>query len=576
MTSHSSRDQLLRYLDGELSSSVMRETATHLQACWSCQVELDRLKQHIALIVDAETEVLGSSLPPPPRPWPRLEPRLEKATESGIPFWRKLAIFAPLSRMSLAYGSSALGLLIIAMMIWVPVATVSAKEALSKAIVAGKERQSIAPQQVIRQRVRVKKIAAGAGDRTAALESWKSSKSAYWNSGADPLNTELLARYQAIGLAAALPLSPGAMESWARLAGSEPSASSEGNHVDVEVVANAAGQARGLKAVSFHVQKSNWHMDQMTLSFADATFQISEEESSILGRHEVSKEILARLEPKVDNFSLTSRPDVPANSALSPGVASESTPNLDDLEIDVRHALHEMGADLGEGIEIAVRPPGLLVVNAAGASPQRKEQLKKLFGNQPKVRLEFEEPANGAASGQTPAKTTVISDADRSSQAGGSRLSQYFGSPTEQENHARSVLETSTGILARLYALKELAARWPASSQDRLSADSKAKLISILREHARELQTGTSTLRKDLRVILKGDPTKGQPAATGGMRWQEASSSGLDSAFTVDRTLRALLTISDSPLSLDQAVPKLHQASGDLEAAVNALTRSLN
>ena len=94
MTNHSSREQLLRYLDGELSSSAMRKTAAHLQACWSCQVEFDRLKQHIALIVDAEAEVFGPSLPPPPKPWPRIEPRLEKARQSSIPFWRKLSIYA--------------------------------------------------------------------------------------------------------------------------------------------------------------------------------------------------------------------------------------------------------------------------------------------------------------------------------------------------------------------------------------------------------------------------------------------------------------------------------------------------
>ena len=86
MTNHSSPEQLLRYLDGELSSSAMRKTAAHLQACWSCQVELDRLKQHIALIVDAEAEVFGPSLPSPPKPWPRIEPRLEKARQSSIPF----------------------------------------------------------------------------------------------------------------------------------------------------------------------------------------------------------------------------------------------------------------------------------------------------------------------------------------------------------------------------------------------------------------------------------------------------------------------------------------------------------
>lgn len=577
MTSHLSREQLLRHLDGELSGSAMRKTAAHLQACWSCQVEFDRLKQHIALIVDAEAEVFGPSLPSPPKPWPRIEPRLEKARESGIPFWRKLALFAPLSRMSLVYGTPALAVLIVGILLWGPVAPVSAKEMLNRAIVADRGRQSITPQQVLRQKVRVKKVAAGARERTTAFESWKSAKSAYWNSGADPVSTELLARYQANGLATALPLSPAAVESWAKIAGSEPSASSEGQHIDVHVIANPAGQARGLKAVNFQVQTGNWHMDQMTLSFADATFQISEEASSILNRHEVPNEILNALELKVDHSVLTSGSATPVSSAVATRLTGESTPvNLDDLEVDVRYALRGLGADLGERIEISVRPPDQLVINAAGASSGRKEQLEAILGNKPGVRLEFEEPANSVSPRQAAAKTIVIPDADQSSQTPDARLSQYFSSPTEQEGYARSVLKTSAAILDRLYALRKLAGRWPPSSDDRLSVDSKAKLSAMLRDHTRELQAGTTTLRTDLQVILKGEQTKGQPIATGGIMWQDASSSGLDAASTLDRTLRALLTISDAPLSLDEALPKLRQGLSDLERAVGELTKSLN
>src|SRR5277367_2207286 len=139
MTSHSSPEQLLRYLDGELPSSAMRKTAAHLQACWSCQVELDRLKLHIALIVDAEAEAFGPSLPPPPKPWPRIEPRLEKARGGAVPFWKKL--FTQRSTQSLAYGIPAVGLLIAGIagiLVWAPVALVSANEVLSKAIIADK------------------------------------------------------------------------------------------------------------------------------------------------------------------------------------------------------------------------------------------------------------------------------------------------------------------------------------------------------------------------------------------------------------------------------------------------------
>ena len=90
MTRHLSKEQLLRHLDGEMSISGMRRAAAHLQACWSCQAEFDRLKEHIASIIDAHVNVFSPSLPPPGAPWPRLEPRLERARRSNVPFSRKL------------------------------------------------------------------------------------------------------------------------------------------------------------------------------------------------------------------------------------------------------------------------------------------------------------------------------------------------------------------------------------------------------------------------------------------------------------------------------------------------------
>ena len=267
-------------------------------------------------------------------------------------------------------------------------------------------------------------------------------------------------------------------------------------------------------------------MDRMTLSFMDATFQINEEESSILGRHEVPNEILAALELKVDDSLPTSEPATPGSRAAAPGLSGESTPvNLDDLEMAVRSALHGIGADLGEDIVIVARPPNQLVINAAGASSQRKEQLQALFGNKPGVRLNFEEPANDVAARRPAAKTIVIPGADRRDRRQEARLSQYFGSPVALEDYTRSVLQTSSDILAHLYALRELAGRWPPERGGRLSADSKAKLTIMLRDHARELRTGSATLKKELQLILKAEQANDQPAASSGVNWQRRASS---------------------------------------------------
>lgn len=90
MRKHLLPEELLRCLDGELRRFAMRRATAHLQSCRSCQVELERLKEHIAAILDAENAVFEPCLPPP-APWPRLGPRLERAGRSEPPLWNRCA-----------------------------------------------------------------------------------------------------------------------------------------------------------------------------------------------------------------------------------------------------------------------------------------------------------------------------------------------------------------------------------------------------------------------------------------------------------------------------------------------------
>jgi hypothetical protein len=567
MTSHLPPEQLLHHLDGELSRSAERVATEHLRACWSCQVEFDRLKQDIAIIFDAQAELFGPSLPSPPKPWPRIEPRLEAASARSLPLWHKLDLFARWrARIPLVYAGAAFALLFIGFLIWAPLASVSAQEVLKRAISADSRRQSITPQQVFRQRVRVKKTVRGAaGAHTTGLVSWKSLRSAYWDYQGDSTSAELFDRYKSIGIQSALPLSPPAVEAWMKLAGSEPSASADGKTISLHAASTGDGRESGLERVGFHVQPRDWHLDQMTLSFTDATFEISEEESSILDRNEVPADVLAVLDPAASQ---------PATSMTTGTPAKASSVNLDDLEMAVRFDLHRIGADLGEGIEIKAHPPGQLVVNAADASSRTKEQLVALFGSEPAIRLEFQAPAND---GRTVAVATVKSHTNPPLEAPDERLAQYFGGVAVEENYARPVLQSSTDVLAHWYALRELAVRWPPEKDAQLSKDAKAKLAVMLRDHANQIQMVASPLKKDLDVLLKdqGQPLSDQTALGGGIKWQDASASGLEAALQVDRILRSLLTTSDAPMPVDEALPKLRQGMIDLQLAIAELKASL-
>ena len=283
--------------------------------------------------------------------------------------------------------------------------------------------------------------------------------------------------------------------------------------------------------VSLDVQKNDWHVDEMTLSFEDASFQITEEDSSILDRREVPNDVLARLEPQEPANLVAHAPAAPHETALRV--------NPDDLEMEVRSDLHKIGADLGETIEIAMSPSGELVVNAAGVSPQMRQQLAALLADKASVRLELQEPGTRGSPGR-PTDLTVLPQT--TTPQDDERLRNFFGGSQEEENYARSVLRVSANILAHLYALRDLAGRWPPEQAARLSPAAETQLATMVRDHARDLQAGMSQLRTHLDLLLKGFgyPDIAENTAGANTNWQNASASGLDAGRLTDRILRSL------------------------------------
>jgi hypothetical protein len=307
------------------------------------------------------------------------------------------------------------------------------------------------------------------------------------------------------------------------------------------------------------VKAESWHLHEMTLAFSDATYRITEVESSVLAREDVPSDVLARLEsPHHGSIPL----------AESPAVAGPAVPPVDwnDLEMSVRSDLHRIGADLGEAIEIVPQPPDRLRVEVSQVSPAIRENLIALLQNKPGVELEFKPLGSGAG----PRVMRVIPQSGGSGVAVSSRLAEFFGSTEAQENYSQSVLETSNTALAHLYALRELAGRWTVDQEKSLSAGAIATLHAMVQDHARAIREASSGLQKQLTPLLEhfGPPLPEAAPTQSRTSWREASQTALEAARRLDQTLRSLLTNSDSPLSIDQALPRIRQGLGDLHAAV--------
>jgi hypothetical protein len=322
------------------------------------------------------------------------------------------------------------------------------------------------------------------------------------------------------------------------------------------------------------MQADNWHLKGMKLWFADAEFDIHEEDFAVMDRGEVPSEVLASLESP----DMNAQPNSSAAGIEKVPVSERSDPranlNLDDVEMGVRYELHQIGADLGEGIDISTRSPGEVVVNAWGASAERKEELTARLTSKAGVRLEFQPPSDGLSSVKRPTQQTIVSSQEPTEgQSQDKRIEQFFGSAEEQENYTRGVLETSTTALAHLYALRALAERWPPDAEGTLSPAVRHELLEMVQDHARALRSSVEVLRAEMLPLFRqfGYDSPSNLSGISTLRWQDASNSGLEAAKSLDHSLRSLLTTTEYPASVDDALPKLQENLRELDLALHQL-----
>jgi hypothetical protein len=81
---HPPREQLLLFVDRELTPKVAARIKTHLGACWSCRARVSRIEKSIADFMEFDGAMLTTRLNPPPNSWGGFDGALRQAAaESG-------------------------------------------------------------------------------------------------------------------------------------------------------------------------------------------------------------------------------------------------------------------------------------------------------------------------------------------------------------------------------------------------------------------------------------------------------------------------------------------------------------
>jgi hypothetical protein len=231
-------------------------------------------------------------------------------------------------------------------------------------------------------------------------------------------------------------------------------------------------------------------------------------------------------------------------------------------------ALHEIGADLGDPLEIR-RTDTAIVVTGVGLPRRRQDEIRRALEPIPHVALEFPEPpVNSLPQEQPPAGSASTSPAKPAGLQ--SRLEQQFGGRTEFERASAQLLDWNEAAMARAYALRALAQRFPEGAESGMEPADRRTLRDLARSHLAALAAQSGSMEHSLAPILRA---LGAPAARAGSaapppNWQSAAEDVFRSARRVEVLLTQVLGVSrqgaaaDSPAELAAALAGLHANLG--------------
>ena len=258
-------------------------------------------------------------------------------------------------------------------------------------------------------------------------------------------------------------------------------------------------------------------------------------------------------------------PSVPGR-ALPPEPARETPAASVADELRAVAALHRLGADLGEPVEVA-RNGAHVVVSGTGVAPDIQRQIREAFVAEPKVILQFSEPpavppAAAAPSPDGPPKAVQNTPNSLEAQVGGR---------AQLERLSGQLLDHDDAAMARVYALRRLAEQFPPQAERQLSPDDQRLLKGLARQHIDSLAREAAVIGSTFSQLAPapGTPTGGPAPA---LSWQSAVQNLFVAARRVETLLPAWLGITtrDSAAALSGAnLPQqLAMALAQLQADV--------
>jgi anti-sigma factor RsiW len=545
---HPDEGLLLRYLDGEAPGRRVRQVRRHLEACWECRAGAEDLERTIAACVRYRQQVLQAHLPAPPAAWADLSRGFARIdAEVAAASWTARVRQWLKPSPAVRWAASAAAVLALAAGLYYQfheTPSVQAAALLRRAVVAGEAH----PAPARRIQVRTPKAKFWLGDRAAAAEVAGMFRAARYDFD-DPLSArsysqwrDSLAEKRDEVRTVADPVEPGKA------------------CYEIRTVA-AAGP---LASASLMLRTADLLPVEGRFEFRDQDWV------ELTGFPEVSATEGGT--PATTRLETPLRRAEPSRPAAVPSGSSASISE----ELRVLAALHAIGADLGDPVEVKLED-GKVLVSGVGVPAERQREIRARLDAIPGVEIDFADAPAGvgqADAGLTPPAASEVPKAAPLE----ARIEKQLGGRVEFERFSAQMLDWTEAAMARAYALHALAERFPAVSEARMSTQDRGLLDDLAREHVRHLSARIDSLNRTLApvlVALGGPQAPAQGRPTGAQAWQPAAEEAYRAARRAERLISLLMGATaekadsrNAPADLLAALTEARAALADCEKAL--------
>ena len=420
---HCSDEDLIAYLDGELSGIRRYTTRTHMQRCWKCRVQLSELEQDVVLV----TKAAGNAAYPNPERVARAERNFFAWAES-IPEKRP-AVPTRFGWAAACAGSFVLCVLAVSHLLPKRPTEIRRETPIAEQLIARAQEQEVTlERKPVRQSFRVVVEQSGKPREEQRLEIWSDPQTLQYKSRLESARGTLLHavwkpdarrayRYSVTSEQTVVPIAathaPGAplytavrraanlrqfkaafiewLESrqWKALsfaADLRTFAAEDGSVLTSARSANDGEQGslivkvirrlgEDLLEIAFVLDAKDYRprIETLRIVRSGKVYQLS------LIRSEVEEFRVASFEPRAPSSSLPKPPlAVPSMTLTPPPVfeAAAAPPNPFDLEVQVLFALHEAGACMGDPVEAVRQPDGAMLVRGVVSTAERRDKIR--------------------------------------------------------------------------------------------------------------------------------------------------------------------------------------------------------